>query len=182
MKHHNTNTQPKVVYERSRLTFIPKLIEPLEPEDSFRVVTPQATFQMTKEQFYEDFHHVVESSTYAGDLQSGKKGKRYSYWKAPRKAYKYLISGEGKTEWGPHHPVVVRSVSKKERQTLEEGLTSSQPVVQRRCRILLASLDGQSAKEISQAQNSSINTIARAVHDFNDNGVAALWKHKRPYK
>jgi len=44
-----------VTYEFSRLGFKADVIEPLRDRDSFRVVTPVGTFQMTKAEFYRDF-------------------------------------------------------------------------------------------------------------------------------
>jgi len=77
---------PQVTYTSSRLRFKASVIEPLRPSNSFRVVTPAGTFQMTKADFHRDFDNVTASSSYRD------KGD-YNYKDIPAKALKYLVSG-----------------------------------------------------------------------------------------
>ena len=51
-------------YRASRLTFKRDVIEPLEPDDAFRVVTPLGTFEMTKADFYRVFPNVRKTRSY----------------------------------------------------------------------------------------------------------------------
>src|SRR6186713_1191177 len=55
---------PQAIYNFSRLCFRRDVIEPLGQNDSFRVVTPCGTFQMTKSEFYREFENVVGSRSY----------------------------------------------------------------------------------------------------------------------
>ena len=75
---------PAVTYSATRLTFIAAKIEPLQPEDLFRVVTPEGTFQMSKDDFYVVFDNVAESDSY---VQSG----LYHYPTVPRKALPFRL-------------------------------------------------------------------------------------------
>ena len=74
-----------VSYDFSRLCFKADVIEPLRDKDSFRVVTPVGTFQMTKREFYQDFANVVRSRSY-------QEGGIYHYPTVPQKALKYLVA------------------------------------------------------------------------------------------
>jgi hypothetical protein len=76
------STRP-ATYEFSRLGFKADVIEPLRDRDSFRVVTPVGTFQMTKAEFYRDFANVVRSRSY-------RDRGLYHYPTVPEKALKYL--------------------------------------------------------------------------------------------
>lgn len=59
-----TLPRPAVRYASSRLTFKADLIEPLLPGEHFRVDTPVGSFQMSKAEFYETFHKLVETRSY----------------------------------------------------------------------------------------------------------------------
>jgi hypothetical protein len=61
------------------------MIEWLRPKDSFRVITKEGSFQMTKEEFYCDFANVVKSASYQDQ-------NLYHYSKLPPKAGKYKIA------------------------------------------------------------------------------------------
>ena len=76
--------EPAVTYTFSRLCFKASKIEPLQPDEAFRVVTPVGTFQMTKAEFYNTFPKVVESKSYA---QSG----LYHYPSVPQRALPYKL-------------------------------------------------------------------------------------------
>jgi len=73
-----------VSYEYYRLGFKADVIEPLRDKDSFRVVTPDGTFQMTKREFYRDFANVVRTMSY-------RDRGLYHYSRVPQKALKYLV-------------------------------------------------------------------------------------------
>jgi hypothetical protein len=76
---------PKVAYRYSRLTFHRDSIEPLSPDDVFRIETPVGIFQMTKQQFQETFASVAQSHSY-------KSGGSYNYKQVPEKAKAFRIS------------------------------------------------------------------------------------------
>jgi hypothetical protein len=78
------DAQPATTYENARLTFRADRIERLEPGQSFRVITREGTFQMTKEQFYRDFANVAASSSYRDQ-------GTYNYKVLPRKALRYRV-------------------------------------------------------------------------------------------
>jgi hypothetical protein len=170
--------EPKAVYTRSRLAFVAKEIEPLEDHEAFRVVTPQATFQMTKEEFYKDFQNVVQSPSYTTGTERAnhKKGGYYHYFRVPEKAHKYVIEGEVQPKKKLPR-LFARSVSEEERRALEAGLHSSKQLVRYRCRILLLSLEGAPAKQIALTVNYSYPTVRRIVKDFNNYGLASVWRH-----
>lgn len=77
--------QPSATYQFSRLCFRRDIIESIGQSEPFRVVTPNATFQMTKSDFYRDFQNVVESKSY-------REGGIYHYPKVPTRALRYRIS------------------------------------------------------------------------------------------
>lgn len=77
---------PRVIYEATRLRFKASVIEPLLPDDAFRIITPLWDFQMTKRDFYLDFDNVVASASYRD------KGD-YNYKTLPSRVLKYLIAG-----------------------------------------------------------------------------------------
>ena len=72
-------------YPFSRLCFKADIIEPLGLDDTFEVVTPVGTFQMTKREFYADFSNVVASASY-------RESRIYHFPRPPRRALKYLIA------------------------------------------------------------------------------------------
>jgi len=70
-------------YEFSRLGFKADVIESLGPNDRFRIVTPEGTFEMTKADFYRDFPNVAASMSY-------RERGLYHYPRTPARALKYL--------------------------------------------------------------------------------------------
>ena len=56
--------QPKAIYESSRFCFKRDVIEKLQPEEEFRMITPVGVFQMSKADFYQEFPNVVASKSY----------------------------------------------------------------------------------------------------------------------
>ena len=71
-------------------------------------------------------------------------------------------------------PIFVRTLSKEEREALEEGLRSSEGFVLRRCQILLASARGERAPQIAKNLGCAQQTVRDAIHDFNERGLDAL--------
>src|SRR5918995_6665218 len=72
-------------------------------------------------------------------------------------------------------PIFVRSLSEKERESLEAGLHSKDSFVMRRCQILLASSRGQSPPKIAaRSLGCGSQTVRNAIHAFNDRGLLAL--------
>src|SRR5918997_4546205 len=71
-------------------------------------------------------------------------------------------------------PIFVRTLSKEEREALEEGLRSSEAFVLRRCQILLASSRGERAPQIARSLGCGQQTVRNAIHDFNRRGLDAL--------
>lgn len=51
-------------YQYSRVCFLAKYIEPLAPDQEFRMETPDGVFRMSKAQFQRDFANVVSSKSY----------------------------------------------------------------------------------------------------------------------
>lgn len=77
----------KVQYEFSRLCFKADLIEPLNWEDYFCVITKECVFKMTKREFYDGFPNVVQSRSYL-------ENKIYHYPKTPKKAEKFVVRSQ----------------------------------------------------------------------------------------
>jgi len=75
----------KEVYPYSRLCFKADIIEPLNWDDEFCIVTPEGSFAMSKRDFYETFPNVVKSLSYQRD-------KLYHYSVIPKKALKFKLS------------------------------------------------------------------------------------------
>ena len=73
-------------YTRARLTFLRDEIESLKNEDHFivHVKNDQASYKMTKGDFYNTFNKVVKTKSY---LKTG----NYNYPKTPSKALKYIV-------------------------------------------------------------------------------------------
>lgn len=71
-------------YRATRLLFKAEIIEPLEDNDVFSIVTPEGVFQMTKAEFRRVFPNVVESASY-------REHGVYHYPTAPEKALPYLV-------------------------------------------------------------------------------------------
>lgn len=68
----------------------------------------------------------------------------------------------------------VRELTSEERHALLAGLRSSDAFVLRRSQILLASAGGESAPSIAQALSCDEQTVRHALHEFNQEGLAAL--------
>ncbi len=71
-------------------------------------------------------------------------------------------------------PIFVRSLSEKERESLEAGLRSKDAFVLRRCQILLASSRGQSPPKIARSLGCGSQTARNAIHAFNERSLDAL--------
>ncbi len=71
-------------------------------------------------------------------------------------------------------PIFVRSLSEKERETLQEGLRSKDAFVMRRCQVLLASSRGQSPPKIARSLGCGSQTARNAIHAFDERGLDAL--------
>jgi transposase len=71
-------------------------------------------------------------------------------------------------------PIFVRCLTEEERQQLQAGLRSSDAFVVRRCQVLLASAEGQTAPVIAQALRCDRQTVRTAIHAFHQTGLAAL--------
>ena len=69
-------------YFCARLTFRRDVIEALEPDDAFRVVTPRGTFEMSRAEFEDVFPNVVESRSY-------RDGGVYHYPTLPEKVQRF---------------------------------------------------------------------------------------------
>jgi hypothetical protein len=74
-------------YSHPRLCFKADVIEPLDMDDRFCIVTDQGTFAMTKREFYETFPRVLESRSY-------RQGRIYHYPKPPQRALRFKINFE----------------------------------------------------------------------------------------
>ncbi|KPL73739.1 hypothetical protein ADN00_14300 [Ornatilinea apprima] len=75
----------KEIYPYYRLCFKAEIIEPLNWDDEFCVITPEGSFAMSKRDFYETFPNVVKSLSYQRD-------KIYHYSVIPKKALKFKLS------------------------------------------------------------------------------------------
>jgi hypothetical protein len=71
--------KPTVSYSASRLRFYADIIEPLAMNAVIEIVSPDATWQMTKADFYRVFPNVVASNSYV-------KARDYHYPTPPAKA------------------------------------------------------------------------------------------------
>ncbi len=71
-------------YRKNRLWFQADVIEPLDWDQAFRIVTPEGTFEMTKKEFYEVFSNVVQTASYQID-------RHYHCKKAPAKALRFKL-------------------------------------------------------------------------------------------
>jgi hypothetical protein len=71
-------------YRYSRLCFRADVIEPLQDDDVFEVVTPEGRFRMTKAEFSRAFPGVVASRSY-------REGRIYHYPKVPQAALPYRL-------------------------------------------------------------------------------------------
>ena len=71
-------------------------------------------------------------------------------------------------------PIYVQPLTSEEREAVEAGLHSSDAFTLRRCQIVLASSRGQRASQIAQNLGCDGDTVTKAIHAFNEQGVAAL--------
>jgi hypothetical protein len=80
-------------------------------------------------------------------------------------------------------PIFVRPLSDAERETLEEGLRSSDAFVLRRCQILLASSRRENAYRIARNLGCNPQTARNAIHAFNGRGLPEALRRgsKRPH-
>jgi transposase len=80
-------------------------------------------------------------------------------------------------------PIFVRSLSEKERETLQAGLRSKDAFTLRRSQMLLASSKGNEVPQIAENLGCGQQTVRDAIHDFNARGVGALAaKSSRPLR
>lgn len=78
-------------------------------------------------------------------------------------------------------PIFVRSLSEKERESIEAGLRSKDAFTLRRSQMLLASSRGNEVPRIAENLGCGQQTVRDAIHDFNARGVDALRaKSSRP--
>ena len=78
------SNSPMTTYRFSRLCFRRDAIEPLGPDDRFRVETPLGVFDFSKSEFYRAFPNVVKSASY-------QRGGIYHYRVLPRHAEPFRI-------------------------------------------------------------------------------------------
>ena len=91
------------------------------------------------------------------------------------KLKKYGITGGMKA-------IETRKLTAKENQELEDGLRSSEAFTVRRCQILLSSEQGQSAPKIAKGLHCSAQSVRRAIHAFNQEGLRSIYKKSnRPH-
>jgi hypothetical protein len=75
---------PVVQYSASRLLFKAAAIEPLQPDERFRIRTPVGTFDMSKREFYEAFPRLIQTSSY-------RDRGIYHFPKVPKAAIRFLV-------------------------------------------------------------------------------------------
>src|SRR5215210_705360 len=71
-------------------------------------------------------------------------------------------------------PIFVRSLSEKERETLQAGLRSKDAFTLRRSQMLLASSRREEVPQIAKNLGCGQQTVRDAIHDFNERGLDAL--------
>lgn len=80
--------------------------------------------------------------------------------------------------------LVIRVLTEAERQQLVAGLQSDCSFTRRRCRILLASAEGQPVSQIADQQGCNRTTAWEAIHAFNRRGLECLreqrWLRRQP--
>ena len=80
-------------------------------------------------------------------------------------------------------PITVRQLTREEHAALEQGLRSGTALTMRRSQILLASARGEHAPAISRVLGCSDQTVRKAIHAFEQRGIAALQPGaKRPHR
>jgi len=72
-------------YSYSRLCFRADVIEPLQDNDVFEVITPKGRFRMTKAEFHRSFHNVIASKSY-------RENRIYHYSLVPAKALLFRVA------------------------------------------------------------------------------------------
>lgn len=78
--------KPTASYSAPRLRFYADIIEPLPMGAIFEIISPDATWQMTKADFYRVFPNVVTSKSYTN-------ARYYHYPKPPEKAEQFRVRG-----------------------------------------------------------------------------------------
>ncbi len=76
--------KPTVSYSAPRLRFYADLIGPLAMNAVIEIVSPEATWRMTKADFYRVFPNVVASNSYV-------EARYYHYPTPPAKAEKFRV-------------------------------------------------------------------------------------------
>lgn len=71
-------------------------------------------------------------------------------------------------------PLFVHELRPLEREALEAGLRSQNAFILRRCQILLASSEGQTASVIAKNLRCARQTVRNVIHDFEQRGPACL--------
>ena len=71
-------------------------------------------------------------------------------------------------------PLYINNLTIEERQALEAGLRSRNTFSYRRCQILLASAQQQSASEIAKNLHCASQTVRNVIHAFNQTSLACL--------
>lgn len=79
-------------------------------------------------------------------------------------------------------PLFVRTLTDDDTRALEQGLRSRDASMLRRCQIVLASADDQTAPHIAAALGCSAQWVRQVLHAFNAEGVASLApRSRRPH-
>lgn len=82
-------------YQATRLLFKRSVIEPLNDDDVFQVVTPNGTFEMSKAEFVGEFSNVCASASYRDHGV-------YHYSTLPKKALRFLVlASQGRNSDAP---------------------------------------------------------------------------------
>lgn len=76
-------------------------------------------------------------------------------------------------------PIRVRALTDDERGAVEAGLRSPDASVLRRCQIVLASLRGETARQIGDALGCSDQWVRAVIHGFNADGLISLQRRSR---
>jgi len=76
--------KPTVSYSAPRLRFYADIIEPLAMNAVIEIISPDATWRMTKSDFYRVFPNVIASNSYV-------KARYYHYPTPPAKAGQFRV-------------------------------------------------------------------------------------------
>jgi transposase len=76
-------------------------------------------------------------------------------------------------------PIRVSALTDDERDAVEAGLRSPDASVLRRCQIVLASVRGETARQIGDTLGCSDQWVHDVVHAFNTNGLVSLHRRSR---